>query len=600
MVNNEAGRANPSDAGHRDGDVWAAIDEQRQSMERLEAMVRQLMERLPTPNTPTDQAPAPVPAPANRDRVEGLALDRPEGRRLPKAARHVQHQDFSDEDSEEDFVGYQGDRQLNRNQPDYRIRVDIPLFHGKLQIEEFLDWISEVERFFEFTEVAEERQVKLVAYKLRSGAAVWWEKLQMDRRRQGKGNKTVADYTEEWSRLSVRNNLNETEGQQVSRYLGGLKSTIRDKIGLQVVWTVDEAQNMVLKAELMENSSNRFSHYKKDMGESSNATANRSRFSPSDGQGQAKTTADQVQRGSGPSNNFGGSRPTAAAAVTKETPRVASNPYSRPGGMKCYRCGQPGHRSNECPDRKPMNFVDAEEEEDQNFEEEENMDEFLEGAKIAEEQGEHVNCVIQRVMCSTKLEDSTQRNNIFKTRCSIQGKVCDLIVDSGSCENFVSRKLVEHLKLRAEKHPKPYAIGWIQKGPKASVTEVCKVPVSIAQYYRDEVTCDVVEMDAGHVLLGRPWQFDVDITYRGRDNVCVFNWNGRKIAMVPKRCSNGSSTKTTVKEQSLVSLVTSITDLEAEIKEAQEVHVVVVRALVIEDKEEQKIMVSEKVSLLSL
>ena len=149
-------------------------------------MVRQLMERLPTPNTPMGQVPAPVPAPANRDGVEGLALDRPEGRRPPRAARHAHHEDFSDEDSEEDFVGYQGVRQLNRNQPDYRIRADIPLFHGKLQIEEFLDWISKVERFFEFTEVTEERQVKLVAYKLRSGAAVWWEKLQMDRRRQGK------------------------------------------------------------------------------------------------------------------------------------------------------------------------------------------------------------------------------------------------------------------------------------------------------------------------------------------------------------------------------------------------------------------------------
>lgn len=73
------------------------------------------------------------------------------------------------------------------------------------------------------------------------------------------GNKSVADYTVEWSRLLVQNNLNESEAQQVSRYLGGLKPSIRDRIGLQVVSTVDEAHNMALKAELMEKTSARFS-----------------------------------------------------------------------------------------------------------------------------------------------------------------------------------------------------------------------------------------------------------------------------------------------------------------------------------------------------
>jgi hypothetical protein len=81
--------------------------------------------------------------------------------------------------------------------------------------------------------------------------------------------------------------------------------------------------------------------------------------------------------------------------------------------------------------------------------------------------------------------------------------VCNLIVDSGSCENIVYRGLVAALQLKIEKHPSPYKISWIKKGVETKVTDICRVPFSIGQSYQDEVTCDVVEMDACHVLFGR-------------------------------------------------------------------------------------------------
>lgn len=58
-----------------------------------------------------------------------------------------------------------------------------------------------------------------------------------------------------------------------------------------------------------------------------------------------------------------------------------------------------------------MNLVEAELEE----KEEQNAEELLEGAEIAEEEGDFVNCVVQHVLCSAKIEDPSQRNNIFKS-----------------------------------------------------------------------------------------------------------------------------------------------------------------------------------------
>lgn len=58
-------------------------------------------------------------------------------------------------------------------------------------------------------------------------------------------------------------------------------------------------------------------------------------------------------------------------------------------------------------------------------------------------------------------EETAQRENIFYTRCTIKGKVCNLIIDGGSCTNVASSYLVDKLELERTKHPRPYKLRWL-------------------------------------------------------------------------------------------------------------------------------------------
>jgi hypothetical protein len=62
------------------------------------------------------------------------------------------------------------------------------------------------------------------------------------------------------------------------------------------------------------------------------------------------------------------------------------------------------------------------------------------------------------------------RNNIFRTQCTTKGKVCTVIVDSGSCENMVATTMVEKLCLPVQDHPDPYQLTWLEKGNLVKVT----------------------------------------------------------------------------------------------------------------------------------
>ena len=55
-----------------------------------------------------------------------------------------------------------------------------------------------------------------------------------------------------------------------------------------------------------------------------------------------------------------------------------------------------------------------------------------EDSNFVEEDGEVATCVAQWLLCNQKNLDTTQRHQIFYSRCSVKNRVCNLIIDNGS------------------------------------------------------------------------------------------------------------------------------------------------------------------------
>jgi len=335
------------------------------------------------------------------------------------------------------------------------------------------------------------------------------------------GNRTVQTYVEEFHRLSSRNNLSESDAQQVSRFVGGLRLTIQDQVSMQTIYSLTKAINLATKAEAQ-------------LERAKSIAGTRSSFDPNRvAIDKGKFPAFQpppINTSKGPNSNEAPLRTGGAI----EAPR---NPYARPSSDKCYRCGQPGHRSNQCPRRSIGNLIGPGEEPDVTAEgiEDEIAYIYEEDKVTGGDEGELLSrsLVVRKLLLAPRQIEQSQRHNIFQTRCTVKKKVCDVIIDSGSSENIISKSMVTKLGLKTKKHPSPYKIGWITQGSEAKVTEICRIQFSIGQNYLDKVTCDVVEMDACHIILGRPWQFDVDAIYKGRDNVYIFMKKGQKVIFGP-------------------------------------------------------------------
>ena len=97
----------------------------------------------------------------------------------------------------------------------------------------------------------------------------------------------------------------------------------------------------------------------------------------------------------------------------------------------------------------------------------------------------------------------------------------------------------------------------------------------MSKCYVDEVVCDVVEMDARHLILGRPWQYDVGAIHRCKGHMYVFFKNGREIVFGPIK--EGSIPKASKVERKPALLIVNNEDnFDRECKKLKQVYAIVV------------------------
>eukprot|EP00253_Pinus_taeda_P003758 PITA_03758 len=434
---------------------------------------------------------------------ERLAVVEAGGRRDPT--------DDSDEEvaePEDEFEGVTPELRLLKSVllTSHKPRHELPTYDGSLSADVLLDWLSEVNNFFEFEETSEDKQVKFAATKLKGHASLWWDSVQAERKRLHK------QPIKKWARMEAK--LKEKflpKDYQIMLY-----RQILDEIGILSPQTLDEAYQFALKAE-----------------EKINRKQNTKRGGGS-GRGKAKVYG----RGRGTGSNEEGSSSKSAGTTEKDNSTREGRPAQRGRGfgrgrgtVQCYRCHKLGHKSYDCPEDEPAGGRGT------YVAQPEDVEETPQEAENTPETGEAL--VLNKVLLKPAKEvaEPDQRKALFRTVCKSRGKCCKLIIDSGSTDNLVAMEMVEKLGLKKLKHPTPYKVSWLQKGHQLLVDKQCEVEFQIDEY-KDKILCDVMPMDVCHLLLGRPWQFDRSAVHDGKTNCYKFVKDGIKHTLVPIKEEN--------------------------------------------------------------
>jgi hypothetical protein len=428
------------------------------------------------------------------------------------------------------------------------IKMKIPSFQGRTDPEVYLEWEKKIDLVFDCHNYSEEKKVKLAVIEFTDYAIIWWDQLVTNRRRNNErpietwgelkaimrrrfvpshfyrdlyqklqnltqGSRSVEDYHKEMEVAMIRANVEEDREATMARLFSGLNRDIANIIELQHYVEVEDMVHMAMKVErqLKRKGTIRYT--------SVSNTTWKSKWDKNDPAEAKRKTEPPMEKDEGTSNK----------------PKVESQP-SRNKDIKCFKCLGSGHIASQCPNRRLMIMRDNGEVMTESEDDSDGMPELVDAS---DDDGVVYpmtsESLIARRALNThiKVDDAEQqRENIFHTRCHVNNKVCSMIIDGGSCTNVASTILVEKLNLPTLKHSRPYNLQWLNDCGEIKVNKQVLISFSIGKY-KDEVLCDVVPMHAGHILLGRPWQFDRKVTHDGFKNRYSFVKDNRTVTLVP-------------------------------------------------------------------
>jgi hypothetical protein len=439
-----------------------------------------------------------------------------------------------------------------------KIKFKIPTFNGKYDPAAYLDWELEVEQKFSCHDIPANLQVKAAISEFTDFALIWWREYkqkhpnnipatwaalkqamrhrfvpsyfardllnQMQRFQQG--SLSVEDYYQALQKGMIRCNLVEQEDAAMARFRGGLNREIQDILDYKDYTDLTTLFEYACKAEREVQGRRSSSRTNTFAGSKTHTSAPRS-APPS------STSRDHTSSTTVPST-------TARDHSSSSKSSAPSSSFGRARDIQCHRCKGFGHMFRDCPNKRTMLIRD--DGEYSSASDSEDIQQTMLATDHADSKELHVdssaadghaNLVVQRVLSTQVIQDAkNQRHNIFHIKGVVQDRAIRIIIDGGSCNNLASLTLVEQLSLPTRKHPHPYHVQWLNDGGKIKVTRSVRVPFSLGAY-SDFVDCDVVPMEACSLLLGRPWQYDVDSLHHGRSNYYSFMFKGQKIVFHP-------------------------------------------------------------------